>query len=231
MAQEKASSDQLESIKENSMKIPFLSRLFSSASPRGEAASPGDRDAAKENVEEPSGDDGQEWLRQVVEETYSGLRVFVRDVNLSKDQAEKYTDDLIIREPGMVDTSMRIGGMVTTHRFAVLSNHMKSLEAFDLENRGLCVAMSGSYFKVMGTHTYQDKTFILLLHLPDGDAWSVFQHVRVNEDTVKIEYIEHLEEKCDAAAIPELAAEEWLERCAHPVGLDDQGAFFPLESA
>jgi hypothetical protein len=130
----------------------------------------------------------------------------------------------------MVDASLRIGGMVTTHRFAILSNHMKSLGAFDFGNRGLCVAMVGSHFKVMGTHRYKDKTFILLLHLPDGDAWKLFQHIRVNiEEDIKMQCIQQLEEKCGEPAIPELAEEEWLERCAHPVGMNDQGELFPLE--
>ncbi|MDR1491078.1 MAG: hypothetical protein LBS65_11520 [Desulfovibrio sp.] len=212
------------------MKLPLLSRLFSSASSRDEAGSPNNSGEEKENAETFSGSDEHEWIRQVVEETYSELGVFVRDVNLSKSLEEKYTVGLIIREPGTVDASRRIGGMATTHRFAILSNHMKSLEDFDFENRGLCVAMGGSYFKVVETHTYKDKTFILLLHLPDGDAWRIFPHVRVNiENTLKGECIQRLEEKCGEPVIPELAAEEWLGRCAHPVGMDEQGEYFPLE--
>jgi hypothetical protein len=49
------------------------------------------------------------------------------------------------------------------------------------------------------------------------------------EDGMKTECIERLKEKYDAAVIPELEDEEWLERCAHPLGMDDRGEFFPLE--
>jgi hypothetical protein len=207
----------------------FFSRLL--AAFRGKGKSSRDNGAAQDNPPESAEDREHEFIARVVQQTYSGLQIFVRDVNLPPNLAEQYKAGLMIREPGIVDASQRIGGMATTHRFAILSNHMKSLEAFDFENRGLCVANMDSYFKVMGTHSARGKTFILLLHLPEGDAWKVFQHIRVNlEDTMKAESIERLEEKLDEAVIAELADEEWLERCAHPVGMDNQGEFFPLEA-
>jgi hypothetical protein len=212
------------------MKLPFLSRFFSTSSSQGKADSSGNNDAAETNAEDSPGGDDNEWLRQVVEETYSNLAVFVRDVNLPENLAAKYIAGLIFQDPGIIDASQRIGGMATTHRFAILSNHMKSLEDFDLENRGLCVAIMGSYFKVLGIHQYKGKTFILLLHLPDDDAWKIFPRIRVNiEDTLKEDCIRALEEKCGEPSIPELAEEEWLDRCAHPLGMDEQGEFFPLE--
>jgi hypothetical protein len=214
------------------MKRPFLSRLFSSSSPRDEADSPKNDGAARDDPPESAHDGEQEFVMRVVQRTYSGLQMFVRDANLPQALAEKYEAGRIIREPSVVDASRRIGGMSATHRFAILSNHMKSLEAFDFGNRGWCVVNMGSCFKVMGTHSARGKTFILLLHLPEeGDAWQVFQHIRVNlEDTMKAASIERLEERLDEAVIPELDDEEWRDRCAHPVGMDDQGEFFPLEA-
>jgi hypothetical protein len=215
------------------MKRPFLSGFFSSSSScssRGEADSPDNSGAVKNDPRESADNDEQAFLVRVVQQTYFNLQMFARDVNLPENLAEKYKTGLIIREPAMVDTSRRIGGMSTTHRFAILSNHMKSLEDFDSGNFGLFVANTGSYFKVMGTHRYKGKTFILLLHLPDDDAWKVFRHIQVNlEETMKAESIERLEERCSEQVIPELDNEEWLARCAHPLGMDAQGEFFPLE--
>jgi hypothetical protein len=215
---------------ENTMKLPILSRLFSSFLSRGKKDSPDDSGKANGDAEElGSGGDHEKLIRQAIEQTYSNLGVFVRDVNLPENLAAKYIAGLIFQDPGIIDASQRIGGMATTHRFAILSNHMKSLEVFDLENRGLCVAMSGSRFKVLGTHQHNGKTFILLLHLPDGDEWKAFRYIRVDiDDTIKNECVQRLEEKCGEPVIPELAGEEWLERCEDPIGLDDSGEFFHL---
>jgi hypothetical protein len=40
---------------------------------------------------------------------------------------------------------------------------------------------------------------------------------------------ERFENRCNQAPIPELATEEWLARCAFPLGMDDNGNFFELE--
>ena len=157
--------------------------------------------------------------------------MFVRDVNLPDETANKYTPDMIIRERAFVDASHRVMGMVTTHRFAILSNHMASFENFEHgTNWGLCVAQRDSHFKVLAKHDYCGKTLILLLHLPDDEDWKMFQNVKINiEDDMIATSIERFENKCNLEAIPELATKEWLDRCSFPIGMDDKGDFFELE--
>lgn len=173
----------------------------------------------------------KELYEQVINRTYPGLTMFVRDVNLAPELAAKYTEGLIIREKGFTDASCRVMGMVTTHRYAILSNHMADLCEYEHDtNWGLCVAHRDSHFKVLGQETYKGKTVILLLHLPDDEAWKLFKNIVVNTDKNLVAMcIERFKSKCDEPPIPELATEAWMERCACPLGMDDNGDLFELE--
>lgn len=57
--------------------------------------------------------------------TFPGLMMFVRDVNLPDTIASKYNQGMIIHEKGFTDTSFRVMGMITTHRYSILSNHAR----------------------------------------------------------------------------------------------------------
>lgn len=170
-------------------------------------------------------------MQDAVNRTFPGLMMFVRDVNLSDDIAQKYLPGTLIREKAFVDASHRVMGMITTHRYGILSNHMANLESFEHgTNWGLCVANRDSRFKVLTVHKYCGKTLILLLHLPDDEDWKLFQNVWINiEDDLISTSIKRFENKCDLEAVPELTTDEWLQRCSFPLGMDDGGNFFELE--
>ena len=170
-------------------------------------------------------------MESVINKTIPGLTMFVRDVNLSDDIARKYTPDTIIREKAFVDASHRVMGMITTHRFAILSNHMVDLGKMENgTNWGLCVANRDSRFKVLTNYEYNGKTLILLLHLPDDEDWKMFINTKISiEDDIIETSIERFKNKCNADIIPELATKEWLDRCIFPIGLDDNGNYFELE--
>lgn len=96
----------------------------------------------------------QKQFEAAMNMTYRGLQMFVRDVNLGS-LASKYEPDLILTEKGFTDASIRVGGMVTSHRFAILSNHMADFSEFEHEtNWGLCVANRDSYFKVLDVYQF-----------------------------------------------------------------------------
>lgn len=127
-------------------------------------------------------EDGKDSYIQVIEQaanaTFPGTQIFVRDVNLPESLAAKYSDGLILREKAFTDASCRVMGMVTSHRYAIISNHMADLSAFEHgTNWGLRTAQSESHFKVLGQHKFADKTMIVLLHLPDDDQWKLFQNL------------------------------------------------------
>lgn len=172
-------------------------------------------------------------LQEALNLTYPGLAILVRDVNLTYEQAAKYEVGMIIREKAHVDASRRVMGMVTSHRYAILSNHMTEPTAKELElgaNWGMRVAKPNSHFKVLGKHTYQGKTCIFLLHLPDDETWKLFINTVIDSDADLIrKCIARFEAKCLKAPVPELAAPEWLDRCRFPIGMDNNGNLFELE--
>lgn len=170
-------------------------------------------------------------LQDVLNQMYPGIAMFVRDVNLADDVASKYIPGMIIREKAFADASCRVMGMATTHRYIILSNHMGNLAQFEHgTNWGLCVAQKDSHFKVLGQHTYKDKHAIVLLHLPDDDTWKLFKDIEISMDQQLLEMaIQRFEAKCELPPVPELATPQWLDRCAFPIGMNDNGVFWELE--
>lgn len=170
-------------------------------------------------------------LQETINATYPGLTMFVRDANLPAEFVKKYVPGEIIMERGFTDASCRVMGMKTTHRYAIMSNHMTDLSSFEHgTNWGLFVAQHGAHFKVMDIYEYDGKTMILLLHLPDDDRWKIFIDTHINIDDQLIEDCRNrFRNKCNEEVIPELATEEWLARCAAPLGMDDEGNLFPIE--
>jgi len=187
-----------------------------------------DRDSADHGVDEAF----LERLENAFNKTLSGLAIFARDVNLPENLAKKYGPGMIIREKAFVDASYKIGGMITTHRYMILSNHMADLEEYENDtNWGLCVAARDSHFKVLTVHEYDGKTMILLLHLPNDEDWELFVDLKTNVDEELISAsVERFEARCNTEAVPELTAEVWLDRCSFPIGMDADGNFFDLRA-
>lgn len=172
-------------------------------------------------------------LQEVLNRTYPGLAMYVRDADLTYEQYAKYKVGDIICEKAYVDASRRVMGMATSHRYAILSNHMMEPTAKELEkgaNWGLRVANKGSHFKVLGTHKYQEKTVIFLLHLPDDEDWKLFKDTVIDSDEALIAKCKaRFEAKCTLSPVSDLAGEEWLGRCRFPIGMDNNGNLYPIE--
>ena len=172
-----------------------------------------------------------EFIESVVNRTYPGLAMYVRDANLPDEMFGKYKRGMIVREKGFCDASSRVMGMVTTHRYAILSNHMADLSQFEHgTNWGLHVAKSDSRFKVLAKYEFNGKKLMLLLHLPDDESWRLFREMEFNLDEQIIENcIERFRNKCELDAVPELARNDWLERCSFPIGMDEDGNLFDVD--
>ena len=170
-------------------------------------------------------------FERIENQVYTGIAIYVRDVNLTNELADKYVSGLIIREKAFTDASNRVMGMTTSHRYMILSNHMTNFSLFEQgTNWGLHIAKKDSRFKVLGKHTYNGKTAIVLLHLPDNDNWKVYKNCQFPLDEELYQSsIKRFEIKCEMAPIPELSTPEWLNRCKFPVGMDDNGNFWSLE--
>lgn len=181
-----------------------------------------------ENDVQPERDvnDRQSPEYRVIEATFENASRYVRDVNLDSELADKYETGQIIHEKGFVDASKRIGGMITSHRYLILSGYMMDLSEFEKEtNWGLHVANKDSNFKVADIFTVGDKTQILLLQLPEG-----FEEIFKNKTDVEDEFIERERENfrndLEKQVIEDLATEAWLQRCEFPLGMSDDGEFF-----
>jgi hypothetical protein len=176
-------------------------------------------------------------LDDAINATYPGLTLFVRDVNLPPELSGRYADGLVIRERGFTDATPRLGGMVTTHRYVILSNHMADLDAIlgadrdpDAPNWRLHVAERDSHFKVLGQRRIADAMFIFLLHLPSDERWRLLAAVTLSIDAdVLADAISRMETRLLEAPIPEVTSKPWLDRCRFPVGMSDDGELFPLE--
>ena len=158
---------------------------------------------------------------------YQRIELVVRDVNLPDHIANRYIPGMIIHEEDITRASERVMGMVTTHRYIILSNHMLHFPKDPQDNHdpdwGLCVMGSNSHFKVLGRHTYKDKHAIILLHLPDDDTWKMFENVDTPMDQRLVELaVKRFEAKCELPPVPELTTPRWLDLCKSPVGMSDR---------
>ena len=170
-------------------------------------------------------------LEDAINDMMPGLTMYVRDADLSPECAAAYKPEMIIMERAFTDASNRVMGMNTTHRFAILSNHMADLrDDGDAGKWGLFVADHHSHFKVLDIYEFEGKTQILLLHYPDGDDWKLFgnTHLSVEDDLIE-SCRKRFEGKCRKRVIPELATEEWRARCEKPIGMDDEGNLYDLD--
>ena len=159
---------------------------------------------------------------------FPGLQMFVRDTFLSDEMEKMYIIGKIIKEPTYCDTSCRVGGILTTHRYAILSNRFVDFSfAEHGTNWGLFICKSNSYFKIIDVYKIEDKTQITLLHLDEN--WKLFENVtsNVEEDILKMSR-ERFQNKYNKPHIPELATKQWLERLLYPIGIDQNNNYFSL---
>lgn len=169
---------------------------------------------------------------ELMNDILPGLQMFVRDVDLAPECIGKYRPGMLVREKAFTDASRRVRGMVTRHRYAILSNHMADLSVFEQgTNWGLCAARPDSYFKVLDLYECRGRIQILLLHLPDDHRWELMEHVELSIEKELIETSRfRFEIKSALEPLPELAADDWLNRCRLPIGMDERGNLWPLDS-
>ena len=172
--------------------------------------------------------DGQ--AEEIASKAYAGIGLFARDTNLPPAAAEQYVPGRIVREKASTDASIRFMGMAATHRFVILSNHMVDLSDAPGPDWGLHVARRDAHFMVLGQHVHQGKTGIFLLHLPDDASWKLWLTAGFGRDQqLYAMAVERFVSTCAAPPAPELAARDWLDRCAPPVGMSGDGQLWPLE--
>lgn len=167
-------------------------------------------------------------IEAIIESSYRDLGVFVRDTEIPPEILAKYEPGLIFREKGLTYASYRFGGQTANCRYVIFSNHMPKKQP-DPENFGLCLAEKGSVFKVIGRQENDKGAWVMLLHLPGENYWKAFEGFEspVDADMVK-SCLAFLKEMDKQPPIDELLLAEWVESVKYPVGIDENGEFFPL---
>ncbi|MCV2486778.1 hypothetical protein OD917_17750 [Flavobacterium sp. SH_e] len=167
-------------------------------------------------------------LKTMYHETFSGLKLFYRDTNLSENLISNYKIGQIIQERGFTDMSSLGGGLSGNLRYLIASAHAKDLSKFNPDSAkiGHFLLDSIAYFKVLDIQKIGDKTQIFLLSIPDNSI-SLFKNSSSNLEEEIIEKAQkRFREKIDAVLIPELQTENWKERTKLPLGMDEQGKLF-----
>jgi len=169
-----------------------------------------------------------ERLKTIYHETFSGLKLFYRDTNLSESLISNYKVGQIIQEKGFTDMSSIGGGLSGNFRYLIASAHAKDLSKFnpDSAKNGHFLLDSIAYFKVLDIQKIGDKTQVFLLNIPDNSI-SLFKNSSSNLEEEIIEKSQkRFRERIDADLIPELQTENWKERTKSPLGMSDNGELF-----
>lgn len=167
-------------------------------------------------------------LKTIYNETFSGLKLFYRDTNLSEDLISKYKIGQIIQEKGFTDMNSIGGGLSGNLRYLIASAHPKDLSKFnpDSAKNGHFLLDSIAYFKVLDIQKIEGKTQIFLLNIPDNSI-SLFKNSSSNLEEEIIEKArKKFIDKRNIALIPELQTENWKERTKSPLGMSDTGELF-----
>lgn len=167
-------------------------------------------------------------LKTIYNETFSGLKLFYRDTNLSEDLISKYKIGQIIQEKGFTDMNSIGGGLSGNLRYLIASAHPKDLSKFNPDSAkiGHFLLDSIAYFKVLDIQKIEGKTQIFLLNIPDNSI-SLFKNSSSNLEEEIIEKArKKFIDKRNIALIPELQTENWKERTKSPLGMSDTGELF-----
>ncbi|WPO79855.1 hypothetical protein [Flavobacterium sp. KACC 22761] len=167
-------------------------------------------------------------LKAIYNETFSGLKLFYRDTNLSEHLISNYKIGQIIQEKGFTDMTSLGGGLSGNFRYLIASSHPKDLSKFNPDSGkiGHFLLDSIAYFKVLDIYKIGDKTQVFLLNIPDNSL-TLFKNSSSNlEEEITEKARKKFSSKIDSELIPELQTEDWKERTKSPLGMNDNGELF-----
>ncbi|MBR4448365.1 NADAR family protein [Methanobrevibacter sp.] len=171
-------------------------------------------------------EDPQSPEYQIIRQILQGGSRYVRDVDLDDALAGKYEAGQILTEKAFVDATPKIGGMLTSHRYLIISQYMADLSQFEHGTGwGLHTAARNSRFKVLDVYTFNGKTQIVLAQLPDGFE-EVFETTSSLERKIVVKIRKEFKETLKFDPIDEVNTPEWRQRVSFPIGMSDEGEFF-----
>lgn len=167
-------------------------------------------------------------IKAIYHETFSGLKLFYRDTDLSDNLISNYKIGQIIQEKGFTDMSSLGGGLSGNIRYLIASAHPKDLSKFnpDSAKMGHFLLDTIAYFKVLDIQKIENKTQVFLLNIPDNSI-SLFKNSSSNlEEEIIDKARKKFKDKVHLALVPELQTNDWKERTKSPLGMTDTGELF-----
>ncbi|MFH6997653.1 hypothetical protein ACHRVZ_06960 [Flavobacterium sp. FlaQc-57] len=167
-------------------------------------------------------------LKAIYNETFSDLKLFYRDTNLSDDLISNYKIGQIIQEKGFTDMTSIGGGLSGNVRYLIASAHPKDLSKFNPDSAkiGHFLLDSITYFKVLDIQKIENKTQVFLLNIPDNSI-TLFKNSSSNlEEEITENARKKFVKKINLPLVPELQTENWKERTKAPIGMNDNGELF-----
>ncbi|PXY44631.1 hypothetical protein [Flavobacterium hydrophilum] len=167
-------------------------------------------------------------IKETLDETFSDLKLFYRDTNLTDNLIEKYKVGQIIKEKGFTDMTSIGGGLLGNFRYLIASANAKDLSKFNPGSAkiGHFLLDEITFFKVLDIQKINTKTQVFLLHIPDNSL-SLFKNSTSNiEEEITEKARQKFSSKINSPLIPELQTEDWKERIKSPIGMNDLGEMF-----
>ena len=167
-------------------------------------------------------------IKDILDETFSDLKLFYRDTNLSEELISNYKVGQILKEKGFTDMSFIGGGLWGNCRYLIASSDARDLSKFnpDSVKNGHSLLDDNSFFKVLDIQKIKGKTQIFLLNIP-GNSLTLLKNSTSNlEEEITEKARQKFIAKVDSPLIPELQTENWKERTKSPIGMSDNGELF-----
>lgn len=167
-------------------------------------------------------------IKETLDETFSDLKLFYRDTNLTDNLIEKYKVGQIIKEKGFTDMTSMGGGLSGNFRYLIASANAKDLSKFNPDSAkiGHFLLDEITFFKVLDIQKIENKTQVFLLQIPDNSL-SLFKNSTSNiEEEITEKARQKFISKINALLIPELQTENWKEKTKLPIGMNDLGEMF-----
>lgn len=166
-------------------------------------------------------------LEKLLNDTFRNLAFFYRDTPLPKHLSGKYAVGQLLFEKAFTDCTWKAGGVQGNFRYLIASANGRDMSAFGgfAPDLGLILIPAGSYYKVLDVYTKDDKTQVLLLHVPVSGIDFFAQVTTDIENMVVTQARADFDKHYNAPPLPEHDEPEWKERVSFPIGMNDEGEF------
>ncbi|WP_394774939.1 hypothetical protein [Flavobacterium sp.] len=167
-------------------------------------------------------------IKAIYNETFSGLKLFYRDTDLSDGLIANYKIGQIIQERGFTDMSSIGGGLSGNFRYLIASAHAKDISKFnpDSVKNGHYLLDSIAYFKVLDIQKIDNKTQVFLLNIPDNSISLLKNSTSNLEEEIIEKARKKFTDKINLPLVPELQTENWKERTKSALGMNENGEMF-----